>query len=165
MSPQMGIVNKTHEKRARRSSSKTRNPNRRRRTAGLKHRRPEMAEKSARRASSESLNLEEITAFLTRLEAEMAERKPQRGSSKRKFLKKSLVALKRLERGGAELRARIRLDAEYQEKELKELEAEEKEMADERVMNEEIRVLNEWLATAIHADGIQEPVFAGRLKM
>ncbi|XP_038712339.1 uncharacterized protein LOC120006389 [Tripterygium wilfordii] len=140
------------------------------RRASLKRRGLEMAENSARRASSVSLTHEEIMASLTLLEAEMAERKPQRGSSKRKILKKRWIVLKRLKRGAAELRASMRSEAENREKEM-EAEYREKEMDRERVKKEVMRAFDEWLATALDAletnssEEIPEAVFAGQLKM
>ncbi|XP_038691039.1 uncharacterized protein LOC119989523 [Tripterygium wilfordii] len=119
----------------------------------------------SRRASSESLSLEEINADLNRLEAEMAERKPQRASWKKKILKKRWADLKRLERGWEEVKGRIRSTAEQKLKE------EQEDIARKRAMNEEeieeMRVLNEMLnplAAALLGHPIQdlieeEPVF------
>ncbi|XP_038691030.1 uncharacterized protein LOC119989518 isoform X2 [Tripterygium wilfordii] len=143
------------------------------RRASLKYRGIlEMAGKRARRASSDSLSLEEINAHLNRLKAEMAERKPQRASSKRKILKKRLADLQGLKRGWEEVKGRIRTEAEHEKKKLKALEEEEEDIARKRAMNEEeieeMRVFNETLnpllATVLLGHGIQdqmeeEPVF------
>ncbi|XP_038691036.1 uncharacterized protein LOC119989521 isoform X2 [Tripterygium wilfordii] len=93
----------------------------------LKWRGLDMAIERARRNRSSSKSLKEINVNLNRFQAEMAERKPQRGSSE-----KRLAALQHLERDVADLRGRMRWEAEHQKKMLKALEEEKKDIARKR---------------------------------
>ncbi|XP_038691037.1 uncharacterized protein LOC119989521 isoform X3 [Tripterygium wilfordii] len=87
----------------------------------------EIANNTRGRRASNNRNANEINVNLNRFQAEMAERKPQRGSSE-----KRLAALQHLERDVADLRGRMRWEAEHQKKMLKALEEEKKDIARKR---------------------------------
>ncbi|XP_038691309.1 uncharacterized protein LOC119989705 isoform X2 [Tripterygium wilfordii] len=116
----------------------------------------EMAEKSARRASSESLSSEEINANLNRLDAEISERNPSM-----RILKKTWAALERLEKGKENLKEQIRTKAweEYVARKRAMIEEEKEEI---RFFNEVVipRLANVLLDDQIEEEPVLRPVEA-----